>query len=258
VDWLDGWADDAFCVDSCGQLGVNDMFCIGSFVNRASADGPCTYDMYASSGFDFIGDPTQVQVCDIRLETSTPRSDLGPQAEPWMAPQSEPGWWIGPQAEPEWWTSPQAEPQWWTSPQAEPNWWMMSPDAEPEWWTSPQAEPNSWMAPAGEPMPNGMWPQSEPAGDVLYAGCPTNQVQCPDGTCNLYTANCPLCPYPDCIGDVTGDLRVDVNDLLTVLAAFGRWDCRADADWSDSGEVGEGKVNTLDLLRVLSRYGRTC
>ena len=269
VDWLDGWTGDAFCMDSCGQLGVNDMYCIGSFVNRASADGPCTYDMYASSGFDFIGDPTQIQVCDIRLDTSTPRSDLGPQAEPWMAPQSEPGWWTSPDAEPGWWTSPQAEPDWWwtspqaepgwwTSPDAEPDWWMTSPDAEPEWWTSPQAEPNSWMAPAGEPMPDGMWPQGEPAGDVLYAGCPTNQVQCPDGTCSLHTANCPLCPYPDCIGDVTRDLRVDVADLLTILAAFGGWDCRADADWSDSDEVGEGKVNTLDLLRVLSRYGRTC
>ncbi|MCP4839420.1 MAG: hypothetical protein GY894_08695, partial [Planctomycetes bacterium] len=54
------------------------------------------------------------------------------------------------------------------------------------------------------------------------------------------------CP-PDC-PDVDGDGMVGVNDLLTVVAAWGSDDPDADVD-------GDGTVGTNDLLAVIGTWG---
>ena len=61
-------------------------------------------------------------------------------------------------------------------------------------------------------------------------------------------------PEPvECLGDVTGDLLVDVNDLLQLLSAFGQsgGDLAADLD-------ADLLVNVDDLLMLLGRFGSTC
>ena len=64
ADWIGD--EPAFhCVSDCEQFGANDIYCIASWVRLASADGECTYDMYAAAGFDFLNNPEQVTVCDI-------------------------------------------------------------------------------------------------------------------------------------------------------------------------------------------------
>jgi hypothetical protein len=52
---------------------------------------------------------------------------------------------------------------------------------------------------------------------------------------------------------VTGDLLVDVNDLLQLLSAFGQsgGDLAADLD-------ADLLVNVDDLLMLLGRFGSTC
>ena len=76
VDWL-GDTPAVDCVNSCDQLGANDIYCIASWVRLASADGECTYDMYAAAGFDFLNNPEQVTVCDISTsDTETDNSSI--------------------------------------------------------------------------------------------------------------------------------------------------------------------------------------
>ena len=56
----------------------------------------------------------------------------------------------------------------------------------------------------------------------------------------------------ECVGDVTGDMVVDVNDLLTLLGAFGQsGESSADID-------GDMAVDVNDLLGLLGAFGRTC
>ena len=71
VDWL-GDTPAVDCVNSCDQLGANDIYCIASWVHLASADGECTYDMYATAGFDFLNNPDLVTVCDILAPSAQP------------------------------------------------------------------------------------------------------------------------------------------------------------------------------------------
>ena len=56
----------------------------------------------------------------------------------------------------------------------------------------------------------------------------------------------------ECVGDVTGDLLVDVNDLLGLLSAFGQ-----------TGELAEDITSDLvvdvnDLLALLGEFGSSC
>jgi hypothetical protein len=51
--------------------------------------------------------------------------------------------------------------------------------------------------------------------------------------------------------DLTGDLRVDVGDLLAVLAAFGSVGTPEDID-------GDGSVSVNDLLELLGHFGQSC
>ena len=57
------------------------------------------------------------------------------------------------------------------------------------------------------------------------------------------------CSDDTCPGDVTGDLVVDVADLLALLASWGVCGaCPADLN-------GDGMVNTADLLELLANWG---
>ena len=58
----------------------------------------------------------------------------------------------------------------------------------------------------------------------------------------------------DCPGDVTGDLLVNVSDLLAILGAYG-----------NEGEAAQGYdvvedsiIDVNDLLTLLGEFGRTC
>ena len=54
-----------------------------------------------------------------------------------------------------------------------------------------------------------------------------------------------------CAGDVTGDGSVNVLDLLALLSAWG--DC--DSDICPEDVNGDGMVNVLDLLIVFEAWG---
>lgn len=55
----------------------------------------------------------------------------------------------------------------------------------------------------------------------------------------------------DCVGDVNGDLRVDLQDLNLVLANFGTSQSEGDAN-------SDGQVNLLDLNLVLAGFNTVC
>jgi plastocyanin len=57
----------------------------------------------------------------------------------------------------------------------------------------------------------------------------------------------------DCVGDVTGDLIVDVNDLLGLLGAFGQSGGELAADIN-----ADMMVDVSDLLTLLGEFGSTC
>ena len=76
VDWL-GDTPAVDCVNSCDQLGANDIYCIASWLKLASADGECTYDMYAEAGFDFLNNPGLVTVCDLNAPSAQPAPPPG-------------------------------------------------------------------------------------------------------------------------------------------------------------------------------------
>jgi hypothetical protein len=57
-----------------------------------------------------------------------------------------------------------------------------------------------------------------------------------------------------CIGDVTGDGQVSLDDLLIVLGNFGQ-----NVSSSSQGDSDcDGNVNLNDLLEVLGGFGTTC
>jgi hypothetical protein len=57
-----------------------------------------------------------------------------------------------------------------------------------------------------------------------------------------------------CPADVTGDLRVNADDLVVILANFG-----ASVTPHDDGDIdGDGLVNGADLVAVLSAFGSEC
>ena len=64
-------------------------------------------------------------------------------------------------------------------------------------------------------------------------------------------------PAIDCRGDMDGDLRVGVADILSVLASFGQFvepgDDNAAVDF-----VQNGVVDVADILAVLGWFGVTC
>ena len=80
--------------------------------------------------------------------------------------------------------------------------------------------------------------------------CPSGKITTGPGstTCILP----PLCGNRDCPSDLTGDGFVSTEDLLMLLATFGRVDCDLDVVGTD------GIVNTVDLLQLLADFGRPC
>ena len=58
-------------------------------------------------------------------------------------------------------------------------------------------------------------------------------------------------PEGPCDGDVTGDLLVDVLDLLEVIGNYGATGSAGDANV-------DGIVDVLDLLEVIGNYGSSC
>jgi hypothetical protein len=64
------------------------------------------------------------------------------------------------------------------------------------------------------------------------------------------------CPDWECKADLSRNGIVDTDDLLILLATFGRADCSVSLV-DDSGGIF-GHVNTADLLHLLSMYGRAC
>lgn len=60
-------------------------------------------------------------------------------------------------------------------------------------------------------------------------------------------------PYPLCLGDVTGDSSIGVNDMLAILSYFGSNTVVGNADVDNDGVVG---VN--DMLLFLSLFGTSC
>jgi hypothetical protein len=62
------------------------------------------------------------------------------------------------------------------------------------------------------------------------------------------------CATRECPADLTEDGVVSTNDLLALLAVFGRTDCDMDIIPS----VPAGLINTDDLLTLLSQFGRSC
>ena len=54
-----------------------------------------------------------------------------------------------------------------------------------------------------------------------------------------------------CPGDTNGDNTVDLDDLLSVIGAWGTTDSPADLDCSGTVDLG-------DLLEVIGNWGSTC
>ena len=72
----------------------------------------------------------------------------------------------------------------------------------------------------------------------------------PDAQLTFVVACASRRPRSDCL-DLTGDLRVDVGDLLAILAAFGSVGTPEDID-------GDGSVSVNDLLDLLGHFGQRC
>ncbi len=94
--------------------------------------------------------------------------------------------------------------------------------------------------------------------DVFYGGKPTGVAIGPDEEADNFTAftqTVPLvaafrCSDDICLGDVTGDLMVDITDFLTLLGSWGFCGaCPADLD-------GDGIVGITDFLALLGNWGQ--
>jgi hypothetical protein len=60
------------------------------------------------------------------------------------------------------------------------------------------------------------------------------------------------CMSRECPEDLNGDSHITADDLLALLAVFGRDRC-------DMNIVGsDGLINTADLLELLAQFGRYC
>ncbi len=84
--------------------------------------------------------------------------------------------------------------------------------------------------------------------DSIVCGNDLDQI---DGNWNDYGGNTIADECPDCLGDATGDLFIDTNDVIYILSAWGSNDVNADCD-------GNGVVNVDDILTALSRFGKSC
>lgn len=62
---------------------------------------------------------------------------------------------------------------------------------------------------------------------------------------------------PKCLGDVNGDGRVDVNDMVAVLNAFGARGAAFKANIA-ADLYADGNINGADLAIVQSRLGEAC
>lgn len=60
-----------------------------------------------------------------------------------------------------------------------------------------------------------------------------------------------------CGYDLNGDGLVSTNDLLYILAVFGR-QVAEDSSFGIADGNGDGLINTQDLLGLLASFGRTC
>ena len=59
------------------------------------------------------------------------------------------------------------------------------------------------------------------------------------------------------IGDVNGDGKVDIKDLVLLIKAFGSW--WFSSRWDANGDFnGDGKVDIKDLVLLIKNFGKTC
>jgi len=59
---------------------------------------------------------------------------------------------------------------------------------------------------------------------------------------------------PPCVGDLSGDLVVNTQDLTMFLGAFG-----STQPFGSNGDLNsDGAVNTLDLTIFLAQFGANC
>ena len=62
------------------------------------------------------------------------------------------------------------------------------------------------------------------------------------------------CVVRDCPADIPGDGFVGTDDLLSLLAVFGRADCA----YVIVIGANPGRIDTEDLLALLQAFGRAC
>ncbi|MCH2132134.1 MAG: M12 family metallo-peptidase [Phycisphaerales bacterium] len=78
---------------------------------------------------------------------------------------------------------------------------------------------------------------------VRWQGPGTGKQVVPDVAWSYETIACP--------GDANGDLVINVDDMLAIIAAWGCTDCPEDVD-------GSGQVDVNDILMALSAWGQSC
>ena len=91
-------------------------------------------------------------------------------------------------------------------------------------------------------------------GETQCEVCPEGQSS-DNGSRTCQPATALECVVRDCPADLTGDGFVSTDDLLTVLAVFGRVDCTYEIV-INANLVG--RIDTEDLLALLGAFGRAC
>jgi hypothetical protein len=59
------------------------------------------------------------------------------------------------------------------------------------------------------------------------------------------------------IGDINGDFKVDVKDLVLVIKYFGSYPGHPTKPWNPNADInGDGKVDVKDLVLVIKHFGQ--
>ncbi len=88
-------------------------------------------------------------------------------------------------------------------------------------------------------------------GAVLCDVCPVGTADTDSDAATPCEAVENQCATRDCPADFDNDGRITTDDLLTLLALFGRESCEANV-------AGGIMINTDDLLTLLSQFGQPC
>ena len=90
-------------------------------------------------------------------------------------------------------------------------------------------------------------------GETQCEVCPEGQSS-DNGSRTCQPATLLECVVRDCPADLTGDGFVGTDDLLSLLAVFGRVDCAYEIVIG----ANPGRIDTEDLLALLQAFGRAC